>query len=552
MKFINSFDILKSDLQKSTTTRPFTVQGDANAIFDLKVTNSAGKFYNFITGVFATNEITSTTSVTSNLTTARQVYITATNGNIKIGMTVTGNGISENVLVTNVNSQIITLNKNIEVDAGTTLSFSATAGLNAQPLSSSGFYKNSIIFPTVSSNDTYTVVLEASIANDTELATEEIVYDTDSNSSTYGEDITEGFTNKLFKSIVVNQYIDTTITINASSPVLDGLSVDYSSNTFDIARPRNYASGAGFKTSFSWTFTTTSASAIVKQQDFVSDYFEATKTQTINGATSSSRVVTLDAVDNLVVGMFISGGGGGGSTFGGADTILAIDVDNKNITFSGAARSLADGVTLTFTGKGSIGPAAYNTDLIFSNLTIALTPLTVTVASASSDSTTLVLDSAAYIQDGSTTIIKGVGIDVDETDTSIITRASGVLEFTQTCTYNNDPTITHIADARIVAGLQVSGTGIPSGATIASITDSTHFELSASTTGGGVVAGTLTFNSNNIILSSAKTVEAGQVLTIEGSSSTVTIAGDVILTKMGDTNFTSTLQLDDFIKIGVS
>ena len=63
-----------------------------------------------------------------------------------------------------------------------------------------------------------------------------------------------------------------------------------------------------------------------------------------------------------------------------------------------------------------------------------------------------------------------------------------------TCDYNNDPTITHNANADIKAGLQVSGTGIPVGATIASITDTTHFELSASTTGGSVTNGTLTFS----------------------------------------------------------
>jgi len=548
MKFINSFDILKSDLQKSTTTRPFTIQGDADAVFDLKITNSAGKFYNFITGVFATNEITSTTSATSSATTATQVYITAANANIKIGMTVTGNGISENVLVINVNSQIITLNKNVEIDIGTTLKFSATAGLNAQALGNSGFYKNSIIFPAISSNDVYTVVLEASIANDTELTTEEIVYDTDSNSSTYGEDITEGFTNKLFKSIVINQYVDTTITINADSPSLTTLDADYSANTFTIARPRNYTSDSGFKTSFSWTFTTTNTSAITKSQTLVDTYFETTKTQTVNGATSSSRVVTLDAVDNLVVGMFISGTG-----FAGGDTILAIDVDNKNITFSGAARSVSDGITLTFIGKGSLGPSAYSTDLTFTNLTTTLTPLTVTVAAASSSSTALALTSAAFISEGSNTILKGIGIDIDETNINVASRPSGDLEFTEGGgAYNNDPTITHTADARIVAGLAVSGSGIPAGATIASITDTTHFELSVATTGGNKTGQTLTFNSNNIVLSSARTLEEGQILSVEGSSSAVTITGDVILTKMGDTNFTSTLQIDDFIGIGVA
>ena len=62
-----------------------------------------------------------------------------------------------------------------------------------------------------------------------------------------------------------------------------------------------------------------------------------------------------------------------------------------------------------------------------------------------------------------------------------------------TCDYDDDPTITHDANANIVAGLYVSGTGIPAGAYIDSITDSTHFELSASTTGGAVTNGTLTF-----------------------------------------------------------
>jgi len=419
MKFINSFDILKSDLKKSTTTRPFTIQGDANAVFDLKITNSAGKFYNFITETFETNTIASTTSATSDLATGSVVYITAANSNIKIGMTVTGNGISEKVLVTNVNSQKITLNKNIDVAAGVTLTFKATAGLNAQELNNSGSYNNNIVFPTVSSNDVYTVLLEASIANNTELTTEEVVIDTDSTSSTYGQDITEGFTNKLFKSITINQYIDTTITINASSPALTALDVNYSSNSFTIVRPRNFQVDGGFKTSFSWTFTTTSASAITKSQTLTDTYFETTKTQTVNGATSSSKTVVLDSVENLVVGMFISG-----TNFPGGDTILSIDTDNKKITIP-TSRSAVDGSTLTFTGKGTLGPIAYGTNLLFTNLTSTLAPLTVTVASASDDSTALTLSSAAYIQDGSTTIIKGPGIDVSETATSITTRAAG-------------------------------------------------------------------------------------------------------------------------------
>ena len=68
--------------------------------------------------------------------------------------------------------------------------------------------------------------------------------------------------------------------------------------------------------------------------------------------------------------------------------------------------------------------------------------------------------------------------------------------FTQgSCSYNNDPTITHGSNVNIIAGLGVQGTGIPDGAYISSITDGTHFELSASTTGGSLSSQTLTFYS---------------------------------------------------------
>ena len=83
-----------------------------------------------------------------------------------------------------------------------------------------------------------------------------------------------------------------------------------------------------------------------------------------------------------------------------------------------------------------------------------------------------------------------------------ITLASGVdiyftkntTNFTKTADYNNDPTITVGSTAALSVGLAVSGSGIPGGATIASITDSTTFELSAATTGGAVSGGTLTFS----------------------------------------------------------
>jgi len=66
-------------------------------------------------------------------------------------------------------------------------------------------------------------------------------------------------------------------------------------------------------------------------------------------------------------------------------------------------------------------------------------------------------------------------------------------ESDSTCDYNNDPTITHDNNTYFYPGISVAGTGIPAGATIASKTSNTEFELSASTTGGAVTNGTLTF-----------------------------------------------------------
>ena len=56
--------------------------------------------------------------------------------------------------------------------------------------------------------------------------------------------------------------------------------------------------------------------------------------------------------------------------------------------------------------------------------------------------------------------------------------------FTEGCTYDDAPTIANHANSDVVDGLFVSGIGIPAGAYIDSITDTTHFELSASTSGG--------------------------------------------------------------------
>jgi hypothetical protein len=102
-----------------------------------------------------------------------------------------------------------------------------------------------------------------------------------------------------------------------------------------------------------------------------------------------------------------------------------------------------------------------------------------------------------------------------------------------TCDYNNDPTIAHDANSNMKAGMSVTGTGIPVGATIASVTSTTAFELSASTTGGAVTNGTLTFNTQTLIITGTN-FSTGATVTIDGtapstvsrdSSSQITVTG---------------------------
>jgi hypothetical protein len=66
-----------------------------------------------------------------------------------------------------------------------------------------------------------------------------------------------------------------------------------------------------------------------------------------------------------------------------------------------------------------------------------------------------------------------------------------------TCDYNDDPTIAHDTNTSILAGMGVSGTGIPYGAYVDTKTSNIAFELNTSTTGGAVTNGTLTFYSRS-------------------------------------------------------
>ena len=110
-----------------------------------------------------------------------------------------------------------------------------------------------------------------------------------------------------------------------------------------------------------------------------------------------------------------------------------------------------------------------------------------------------------------------------------------------TCDYNNDPTITHNAynTPKILKGMSVSGTGIPAGATVASVTSTTEFELSVATTGGSVTNGTLTFGAENIQIPSQNVVSYGKKFTVSGIPHYNPFAHNQLGTAVGIGNTTS-------------
>jgi hypothetical protein len=111
--------------------------------------------------------------------------------------------------------------------------------------------------------------------------------------------------------------------------------------------------------------------------------------------------------------------------------------------------------------------------------------------------------------------LSGSGQDIiieDDGNGRTITTAGKVISCTTT---NTDATVTTADTSDLRAGTGVTGTGIPSGATIASVTNATTFELSAAATASGTV--NLTFDT--------AVFEAGEFLGTAGLPSLTDLSG---------------------------
>ena len=112
-----------------------------------------------------------------------------------------------------------------------------------------------------------------------------------------------------------------------------------------------------------------------------------------------------------------------------------------------------------------------------------------------------------------------------------------------TCDYNNDPTIAHDDDdGEIEVGMLVSGTGVPTG-----VTSDTAFELSASTTGGSVTNGTLTFTREKKYYNFQTNLFQTAITGLKNISVNGTYTGNILFPKIPSPNKYYANQYDFFL-----
>ena len=303
---------------------------------------------------------------------------------------------------------------------GTFTGVNQRKGLFRKKINSSGFFSSNIIFPTISTDDSYNLYLQAESAYDTQLSTDLV---------------SQGFLYKL-----PNFNSDTNVNGILTYPssihqfMNKSLVVKFRHNDSDVVESNsgslgtiNMITGSTSTLTFSQSVSMANADhnvTIIRQPKSTDFYTEIQKT--VDGATSSSTTVVLDDVNSLVTGLVLQTTSGG-TIPGTKPTITNINTVTKTLTLS-AACSLDNNATLTFRAYGSsktnaISGFTFKT----SNLAVALPAVgpandfnvETKTNGAWNSGTTITLDSTAGIKAGNTIFAVGLGIDASGNDITV-------------------------------------------------------------------------------------------------------------------------------------
>ena len=216
-----------------------------------------------------------------------------------------------------------------------------------------------------------------------------------------------------------------------------------------------------------------------------------TTTDTVDGATTSSKTVVVDDLTDIVAGMVISGVSSG--SLAGTPTILLIDTATKTLTLN-EAQTFADAITLTFKAIGSaIIKKAIGLDVTFTQYP-TVTPTTLTqVTRTDSDgdltpSTTITLLDTHGVAGGD--LISYSGVRVNNSASNLITSVTP------------DP-------------------------------------------GGGDGDGSM-------VVELTQVLQAGTVLTFDSVHKTINFVGNIVINSYPDANRTIYLDLDPLITVGAA
>ena len=209
---------------------------------------------------------------------------------------------------------------------------------------------------------------------------------------------------------------------------------------------------------------------------YVNLYSQAETRSTTLSSTSSATIVTVASTANLRVGMTVTGSGITGSAtiveiLDGTRYLLSTNIGNST-----SAVNFVNSLTLSATiAAGSTQVTTATTSGLVAGMLVSGTgiPAGATIASIT-DATRYEL-SAAATSTGTFNLNHIFG-----------TRISSVLT-------SGSTTVTIASTSGLVVGMPVSGTNIPTGATIASITNATSYVLSVAAT--GTTTTTLTYTS---------------------------------------------------------
>ena len=412
-----------------------------------------------------------------------------------------------------------------------------------QKIGSTGVFNGSIGFPTETEDTIYNIQLMAEPHFDTKL---EI----------------PGVLSTITTTKKIYQWTDRTMAFNSSS---DDHAGEYTiPDTVRVTRPpsvvtidtnkvpsvvKNTAKGT-----ISWTYTLKNDRFIIIRQPLEND-FKSTITQTTDGSVSSSTTVKLDSITGLYVGLKLTDMSAGTIVYASEPTITAIDAVEtsstyKQITLS-VAQSIDDGTTLTFTGYGSTATQSMaDTSFSLNNLKLVLNDNTTTTTSSVSSSTTIPVTSTSGIAPKSFSKVKNAVTEertIDMSGEVSHLGVGGVL-----VAVDNDDTITGTAT--------ITSVNIDGGSKKITFNEPVTLSTNAGLTFANTFIDSInicstskpyvdSINGSNLIASSSVTLDDGETLTFSGSGNSATVTSDIIITSMGESGSSVTLQLDNILKV---